>query len=65
VIKLGMEVRFTPAAFFGENSAQREGTPMQIPRQVTGKISYINEAHRYYTVDYEIYGVKLRESFKF
>lgn len=30
-----------------------------------GRIVYINEAHRYFTAETEVNGIKLRESFKF
>lgn len=30
-----------------------------------GRVVYINEAHRYFTAEAEVNGIRLRESFKF
>lgn len=37
----------------------------ELPRSVTGRICYINRAHRFFQVAYEINGYHLTESFKF
>ena len=37
----------------------------QAGAQVTGRITYINRRHRYYTVTFEVDGYPLTESFKF
>lgn len=63
--RLGEKVRFTPAAFLGEASARRESEKMQIPRTVTGRVEYINRAHRYFTAVFTVNGRSMRESFKF
>lgn len=52
---------WTPAAFEGTSgicSFEKLST-------VHGRIVYINERHRYFTVEAEVNGIKLRESFKF
>ena len=33
--------------------------------RVTGKVIYIHATHRFFTVEYELYGQRLRENFKF
>ena len=63
-IKLGAVIHFVPAAFMGEKSGVLPGK-MEIPRRVIGRIVYINEAHSFFTVEYELHGNKLRESIKF
>lgn len=62
--RLGDKIRFVPDAFIGEpyRHDQKRGV---YPREVTGTVIYINEKHRFCDVGYEIYGSKLRESFKF
>lgn len=62
---LGEKFYFTPAAFVGEfNNPARSGR-RDVPRSVTGRVVYINDNHRYFDVEYEVNGVKLREAFKF
>lgn len=56
--EMGEKVRFRPSAFIERD------TP-KLPQAVTGTVFYINNPHRYYAVEYELYGVKLRECFKF
>lgn len=63
--ELGDKIRFRPAAFVGEGDDPKAMGWMMIPRVVTGTIVYINRPHRFYDVEYEIHGVKLREAFKF
>lgn len=63
-IELGATIHFVPAAFVTEKKGTLPGK-LEIPRRVTGRIVYINEAHSYFTVEYELHGNKLRESIKF
>lgn len=63
-IELGATIRFVPAAFVTERKGTLPGK-LEIPQHVTGSIVYINEAHSYFTVEYELHGNKLRESIKF
>lgn len=62
-MELGQKVHFVPHAFLGEKIPGRGNHTM--PRAVTGVISYINGAHRYYTVTYSVHGMRMLESFKF
>ena len=61
---IGAPYRFTPAAFLREKSAMLPGQK-PVPREVTGTIIHINQAHRYFTVEYEVNGYKLRQGIKF
>lgn len=36
-----------------------------VDKHVSGKIVYVNRRHRYFTVEYQLAGGKIRESFKF
>ena len=63
--ELGDKIRFRPAAFAGEMEDPKALGWLMIPRVVTGTIVYINRSHRFYDVEYEVQGVKLREAFKF
>lgn len=53
-----------PHAFTGEVGKTKGPMPC-IPRTVTGRIVYINEAHRYFTVEASVDWATIRESFKF
>lgn len=64
VPELGKSYTFTPAAFLQEKSATLPGQK-PVPRAVTGEIIYINWAHSYFTVEYEVNGYKLRQGIKF
>ena len=63
-MKTGEKYRFTPHAFIGEVGKTKSPLPC-IPRRVTGRIVYINEAHRYFTVEARADWATIRESFKF
>lgn len=63
-MKIGEKYRFTPHAFTGEVGKTKGPMPC-IPRTVTGRIVYINEAHRYFTVEASVDWATIRESFKF
>lgn len=58
MIELGQKKRFKPTCFLGE-SRMTAGCPIE----VIGTVTYINEAHRWYRLEYEIDGVKLAECF--
>ena len=54
--KIGDTINFWPDAFVrlaGQKNIMR------------GRIVYVNRPHRYYTVEAQVFGVTLRESFKF
>lgn len=63
-IKLGAAYSFMPEAFINYQDGPLPGG-QAVPRRVTGRITYINHAHRYFRVTYEVNGVTLSESFKF
>lgn len=63
--ELGEKVRFRPAAFVAEATREEQRSVFDMPRVVTGKIVYINKPHRYFDVEYEVHGHRLREAFKF
>lgn len=60
-MNIGDTYSWTPAAFEGASGI------CNIKRlaRVSGRVVYINEAHRYFTAEAELHGIKLRESFKF
>lgn len=60
-MNIGDTYSWTPAAFEGASGI------CNIKRlaRVSGRVVYINEAHRYFTAEAEINGNKLRERFKF
>lgn len=53
---LGEPVTFWPAEFV---------TPAGTRPSLTGHIVYINEPHRYYTVEFQVFGCIMHKSFKF
>ena len=61
---LGAPFTFTPAAFLQEKSAVLPGQ-QPVPRAVTGTITYINWAHGWFRVTYEVNGVELSQGIKF
>lgn len=63
-IQIGGAYSFIPEAFIGERTGTLPGRK-ELPRRVTGRIIYINEMHRYFTVSYEVNGYRLCESIKF
>lgn len=58
---IGMKVRFVPHFNNSEKATPQERRAATI----TGKISYINWEHRYFTVGWTAHDMKFRESFKF
>lgn len=61
---LGAPYSFTPAAFLQEKSAVLPGQ-QPVPRTVTGTITYINWAHRWFRVTYKVNGTELSQGIKF
>ena len=53
---LGEPVTFWPAEFV---------IPAGTRPSIIGHIVYINEPHRYYTVEFQVFGYTMHESFKF
>lgn len=60
-MNIGDTYSWKPAAFEGASGI----CSFEKLRIVHGRIVYINEAHRYFTAEAEVNGIKLRESFKF
>lgn len=64
MVQVGDKVRFVPS----RGADTDDGTGRRVSaRSVTGKVYYVNEAHRHFGVEAEVgrFGHKLRESFKF
>ena len=62
-MQIGDKITFRPTAFFDAAHGWRVGTD-DVPLYVTGRVIYINEAHRVYTVEGECHGHVIRESYK-
>lgn len=62
--ELGDAYTFTPEAFIGEVKGRLPGQ-QEIPRRVTGTVTYINEPHRWFRVEYDLHGYHMSECFKF
>ena len=56
--QVGDPVRFVPFAFC---NSQTQG----LPYALSGRVIYVNDAHRFYRVEAECNGYTIRESFKF
>lgn len=61
-MNIGDTYSWVPTAFEGINGIARESAKIST---VHGRVVYINEAHRYFTVEAACNRYKLRESFKF
>lgn len=61
-MQIGERYQFVPHAFGAETKGQT--IKGDIPRRLTGRITYINEAHAYFTVEAVVGAVTVRESFK-
>lgn len=61
MIKIGDPVTFIPAAFRDHSS----GFPCELAAELTGRVIYINEAHHYYRVAFDMPGCIGHECFKF
>ena len=68
-IQLGAAYTFVPTAFIdaapGQLAPGRSSKQKDTPRRVTGRITYINLAHRFFVATFEVNGCTLNESFKF
>lgn len=61
---IGDVLVFRPSAFFTEAERYRL-RDVRIPQTLRGTVIYVNEPHRFYTVEAECNGYIIRESFKF
>ena len=64
-IQLGASYSFVPEAFIDVHTPSRPSKQKEIPRKVTGRVTYINRAHRFFVTAFEVNGCTLSESFKF
>ena len=60
-VALGDPYKFHPSAFTNESPG---GIRPKVGK-VTGEVKFIHATHRFFTVEYEVDGKRLRESFKF
>ena len=63
-MELGETYKFRPEGLDQHSDGSLAHLPGR-PRYVTGTIDYINEAHRYFRVRYEMWGKAFHECFKF
>lgn len=59
-IEIGDKIRFRPAANYDHSA----GFPSELQIEVTGTVEYINRAHGFYRVRYELPGCEGHECFK-
>ena len=64
MIALGDTYKFRPHGLDVHNDGSLAHLPGR-PRYVTGTVDYINEAHRFFRVRYELWVNELHECFKF
>ena len=64
-IQLGAACSFTPTAFIDIHTPGRPSKQTETPRRVTGRVTYINWAHRFFVATFKVNGCTLNESFKF
>ena len=62
--RIGSKVTFIPAAFTAGTGSKGLGG-VEVPRKVTGKVTFVNRPHRFYVVEYKIDEGIMRECFKF
>ena len=64
--QIGAQIRFKPSCWFAQRVGRQGGEAM-IPGgfEVTGTVDYVNEAHGWFRVRYEIFGCVNHECFKF
>lgn len=61
-MSIGDTYSWTPVAFEGSSGIKCCGDKISV---LHGRVVYINERHRYFTVEADAHGCKIRESFKF
>ena len=57
-IHVGDSISIKPFIYFHKDG-------QSLNKHVRGKVVYVNKRHRYFTVEYQLAGGRLRESFKF
>ena len=63
MIKIGDQKTFKPSGFSEQTSVKDPATGKSCSRKVTGKVIYVHPKGRYYTVEAELDGRTIRESF--
>lgn len=63
MVKLGAKITFKPSGFSDQTSVKDPATGKPCSREVTGKVVYVHPQGRYYTVEAELDGRTIRESF--
>lgn len=63
MVKLGDKKEFVPTAFNAQIKIKNPATGKECVKSVIGRVVYIHPAGRYYTVEAEIDGRMIRESF--
>lgn len=61
--QVGDKTRFLPSGFLDSNTSFFGSS--HIPTEVTGTVTYVNEAHRMYRVAFSVNGYSMNECFKF
>ena len=59
---IGETVRFRPTVFMRPSE---QGQTPGIEYELTGRVTYVNAAHRYFAVEAPCHGYTIRECFKF
>ena len=58
-IRVGDSISVKPSLYISKDGQSF------IDKHISGKVVYVNKRHRYFTVEYQLAGGKIRESFKF
>ncbi len=59
-MKVGDEITFVPVSWVTGSMSE-----LTLRYKVKGKVIYINNAHRFYVAEGEVYGHLIREAYKF
>lgn len=59
-LRIGAKLRIAPSTFYDPHGAMLPGG-----NSISGTVVYINERHRYFTLEYQFMFGKFRESFKY
>lgn len=62
-LAVGLKVKFVPFVEEVRNKTVEERKAAR--KTASGTVIYINAPHTYFTIEYDWYGNKMRESFKF
>lgn len=62
-LAVGLKVKFVPFVEEVRNKTVEERRAAR--KTATGTVIYINAPHKYFTIEYDWYGNRMRESFKF